>query len=129
MLHQTLTEEEIDRIIDFVFIYLELCFTDEEYPGSKLSQQTKIGDILDTVVSCSGNSVRDIMESTAADQVVTLKLNTMPGTEEILEIAKQLVIKKSMTKIDISSVIQFFMPLTIKNILAYQSPAYNNPQW
>lgn len=122
VIQKTLTEEQIDFTIDLIFIHLERYFTEEDFPLSSLSKETKIGEILDEVLDPNGLTIRELISDVAAGNSVSLSLSKMPEPHEIVGLLSQIKKIKAMTKVDISSIVDFFTPLSIQDVLAFQVP-------
>ena len=123
MIEKKLTEEQIDFSISLIFIHLELYFSDEDYPLSDLPRETKLGDILDHALNSNGLTVRELINDIAKDNAVVLPpLKRMPEPSEIFGIVENHKHLKSLMVVDTSSLINFFMPLTIEDVFSFQAP-------
>lgn len=122
MILKELTEEQIDFSIDMIFIHLGCYFEDEECLLNNLSHDTKIGDIFDEIITQKGLSIRELIKDVAKGNAISIKLPNTPSSLEIGECIQQLENIKTMTEIDISPILNFFAPLSIREICAFQVP-------
>ena len=120
MIKKTFTEIEESQIIDMLFVHFELHFTGDGYPLSNLQRDTKIGDILEAIITHDGQTVKEFIEKIALESTISIEVSYMPETnEDIANTIQRLGGETMKYKADIEPIISFFSPLTILDVIKY----------
>jgi len=127
MIKKRLTKEIIDQTITYVFIEMQLFFTD--YTGFKdLAGETKIGDILDMRGWDGGWSIREVIQSRAASMCTTLQISieTVSYVNKMSEACEALKRITRNTVVDDTAVVDFFSKLSVADVRSYVYRGYSS---